>query len=115
MTRVTTIEVNSEATRPMISEVAKPRTGPGAGGEEDEAGDQRGDVGVEDGPERAVVALVHRRPRRSCPLAQLLADALVDEHVGVDRDAQGQHEAGDARQRQRGVEQRQAGEDQQRR
>ena len=28
MTRVTTMEVKSEATSPMISEVAKPRTGP---------------------------------------------------------------------------------------
>ena len=38
----------------------------GAREEEDEAGDQRGHVRVEDGPERAVVALVHRRARASC-------------------------------------------------
>ena len=45
-------------------------------------------------------------------MRELLADALVDEHVRVDRDAQREHEAGDARQRQRGVEQRQPREDQ---
>ncbi len=38
---------------------------------------------------------------------QLLADALIDQHVGIHRDADGQHNAGDARQRQRGVKQRQ--------
>ena len=43
--------------------------------------------------------------------AHLLADALVDQHVGVDRDADGQHDAGDAGQRQRRVEQRQHAKD----
>ena len=32
------------------------------------------------------------------PAPDLLADALVDQHVGVDRGADGQDEAGDARQ-----------------
>src|SRR5512140_1562364 len=90
----------------------EPANRAGTGGEQDEAGDQRGDVRVEDGPERAIVALVHRLPRRLAVI-QLLADALVDEHVGVHRDAQREHEAGDARQRQRGVEERQAREDEQ--
>ena len=43
---------------------------------------------------------------------QLFADALVDQHVGVDRHADGQHDTGDARQRQRRAEQRQRAEDQ---
>ena len=30
------------------------------------------------------------------PAAHLLADALVDQHVGIDRDADGQHDADDA-------------------
>ena len=41
----------------------------------------------------------------------LLADALVDQHVGIDRDADREHDAGDAGQRQRRVEQRQDAED----
>ncbi len=40
------------------------------------------------------------------PAAQLLADALEDQHVRVDRHADRQDEAGDARQRQRGLEER---------
>ena len=38
------------------------------------------------------------------PAPLLLADALVDEHVGVDRRADRQHEAGDAGQGQGRVE-----------
>ena len=60
--------------------------------------------------ERAREAGVDRRDR-GAPAAQFLADALVDQHVGVDRDADGEHDAGDAGQRQRGVEQRQDAED----
>jgi hypothetical protein len=37
-------------------------------------------------------------------VAQFLADALEDQHVGIDRHAHGQHDAGDARQRQRGAD-----------
>ena len=43
--------------------------------------------------------------------AHLLADALVDQHVEIDRDADGEHDAGDAGQRQRRAEQRQHAED----
>ena len=60
--------------------------------------------------ERALEAGVDRRDRVAAA-AQFLADALIDQHVGVDRDADGQHDAGDAGQRQRGVEQRQQAED----
>jgi hypothetical protein len=40
-------------------------------------------------------------------VAQFLADAFVDQHVGVDRHAQRQRDGGDAGQRQRGLQQRQ--------
>ena len=53
---------------------------------------------------------VDRGDRRAAG-AHLLADALVDQHVGIDRDADGEHDAGDAGQRQRRVEQRQHAED----
>ena len=38
------------------------------------------------------------------PACGLLAHALVDQHVGIDRHAHGQHDAGDAGQRQRRAE-----------
>ena len=41
----------------------------------------------------------------------LLADALVDQHVGVHRDADGQHDAGDAGQGQRRLQEREQAED----
>ena len=41
------------------------------------------------------------------PVPSLLAHALVDQHVGVDRHAHRQHDAGDAGQRQRRAEHRQ--------
>ena len=47
------------------------------------------------------------------PEMRLLADALVDQHVGIDRHADGEHDAGDARQRQRRAEQRHRGENEQ--
>ena len=47
----------------------------------------------------------------AAPGAHLLADALVDQHVGVHRDADGEHDARDAGQRQRRAEQRQHAED----
>ncbi len=41
----------------------------------------------------------------------LFANALVDQHVRIDRHADRQHDAGDAGQRQRRAEQHEAGED----
>ena len=79
---------------------------PGAEREQRDAGDQRGDVGVEDRAPGALVAGVDRRLRRGAA-AQLLADALVDQHVGVDRHAERQRDGGDAGQRQRGLQHRQ--------
>ena len=60
-----------------------------------QTGDERGDVRVEDGPERAVVTGVDRLARRE-PQRELFTHALVDQHVRVDRDTERQHEAGDA-------------------
>ncbi len=69
------------------------------------AGQQRGDVGVGDGAGGLVVAGGDAGQRRVA-VAQLLADSLVDQHVGVHRHADGQRDAGKARQGQRGAEQR---------
>ncbi len=80
---------------PSTCTTAKPRTGPGAEGEQRHAGDQRRDVGVEDGGEGALVALVDRDLRRGA-VAQFLAHALVDQHVGVDRHAERERDGGEA-------------------
>ena len=98
--RVTTMEVNIEATRPMMRVTAKPRTGP-----EPYCMSTTPATSVVTWlstmvQNDLVVALLHRLRGRFAA-AQLLADALVDEHVRVDRHAERQHEAGDAGQRQR--------------
>ena len=105
--------VNSVVMMPMPSVTAKPRTGPVPTQNSTAAAMKRGEVGVDDGRERAAEAGVERGDRRAAG-AHLLADALVDQHVGVDRHADGQHDAGDAGQRQRRAEQRQDAEDQRR-
>ena len=71
-----------------------------------DARDHRRDVRVEDRAPRALVARLDRRMRRRAP-AQLLADALVDQHVGVDRHAERQRDGRDAGQRQRRLQHRQ--------
>src|SRR5436190_21838155 len=60
----------------------------GADHEQHCSGDESGDVGVENGGQRALESGVDRR-NRGAAAAQLFADALVDQHVGVDRDADG--------------------------
>src|SRR3954453_10429050 len=64
---------------------------PGADHEQHCSGDEGGDVGVENGGQRPLEAGIDRRDRAT-PAAQFLADALVDQHVGVDRDADGEHD-----------------------
>ena len=64
----------------------------------------------ENGRQRALEAGIDRG-NRSAPAAQFLADTLIDQHVGVDRDADRQHDAGNAGQRQRRIQQRQHAED----
>src|ERR1700730_18067227 len=83
---------------------------PGADIEQHGGGDEGGDVGIQNRRQRALEAGVDRG-NRSAPAAQFLADALIDQHVGIDRDADRQHDAGDARQRERGIQQRQHAED----
>jgi hypothetical protein len=84
----------------------------GAEDQQRDTGDQRGDVGVENGVPGAVVAGGDGRLRRGA-VAQFLADALVDQHVGVDGHAQRQRDGGDAGQGQRGLQQRQQGDQEQ--
>ena len=96
---------------PMVSVTAKPRTGAGAEPEQHQRRDQRRHVGVDNGGHGAGVAGLDRSHRRFAR-PDLLADALVDQHVGVDRDADGEHDAGDAGQGQRGADQREDAEDQ---
>src|SRR6266545_831817 len=67
--------------------------GPGAEDQERDAGDERGHVRVENRVPGALVPGLDRRMRRIAP-AKLLADALVDQHVGVDRHAEGQRHRG---------------------
>src|SRR5258706_7484315 len=79
---------------------------PRAEDEERQPRDQRGDVGVEDGSEGALVARVDRRLRGGAA-TQLLAHALVDDDVGVDRHAERERDRGDAGQSERCLEHRQ--------
>ena len=60
---------------------------------------------VDDRGERPLVAGVDRRARGLAE-PQLLADALVDQHVRVDRHTDREHDAGDAGQRERRAERR---------
>ena len=80
----------------------------GAEDEQGEAGDQRRDVGVENGAESALVTFRDCRLRWHA-VAQFFADALVDQHIGVDRHAQGERDGGDAGQGQRRLQQREQG------
>ena len=77
---------------PIISETAKPFTGPGAELVQDRAGHDDGDVGVDDRRERPAESRVDGRPD-GLPEPELLPDALEDEDVGVDRHADRQHDA----------------------
>src|SRR5436190_1074703 len=71
--------------------------------EQDESRAEGGDVRVADRVPGSLVAGLDRRAH-GLPQAQLLADALQDEDVGVDRHADGEHDAGDAREREREAE-----------
>src|SRR6202035_5739978 len=74
----------------------------GADIEQHGGGDESGDVGIKDRRQRALEASVDGRDRIA-PAAQFFADALIDQNVGIDRDTDGQHDAGNARQSERGV------------
>src|SRR5260370_15253078 len=72
--------------------------------------DEGGDVRIEEGRERAREAGVDGS-NGSAAGADLLTDTLVDEHVAVDRDSDREHDADDARQSERCIEQREDAED----
>ena len=72
---------------------------------EDRAGEERGQVRVEDGGERAVETGLHRELKRLAGVL-FLADAFVDQHVRVDGHTEGQDDAGDAGEREGDVERR---------
>ena len=65
--------------------------------EEQQGREELGHVAVHDGPEHPVEARIDG-PGHTLAQAQLLLDALKDEDVGVHGNAQGEHEARDARQ-----------------
>src|SRR5215831_12902201 len=82
----------------------------GAELEQEQRAENGGEVRVENGAERARVAEVHRLAN-ALAVAQLLADALEDQHVGVDRHSDREHETRETRQREGGAEAGEAGED----
>jgi hypothetical protein len=67
-----------------------------------EADDQVGHIAVDDGGQGLLVAQPHAGAEIDA-LAEFLADALVDQHIGVHRHAEGEDDAGDAGQGQRGA------------
>ena len=96
--RETNTAVNTFDSSPKNSVVANPRIGPGAELEQERRRDERRDVGVENRQEHAIEPGGERLPGALVG-GQLLADALEDQDVRVDADADRQDEAGDARQR----------------
>jgi hypothetical protein len=74
---------------------------PRAHGEQDHRGDEGGDVGVDDRRPGLFIAKLDGARRALGGFAAILADALEHQHVGIDRHADGQHDAGDPRQGQR--------------
>src|SRR4029078_12760657 len=80
--------------------------GPGADVKQYRGCDERGDVRIPDCRKRPTEPRIERVDRCTAT-AQLFANALVDKDVGIDGDADGQHDAGDSGQRQGRVEERQ--------
>src|SRR5436305_587944 len=70
----------------------------GADVEQHGGGDEGRDVGIENGCERAREARVDRRDC-GASAAHFLANALIDQHVGIHRNADREHDADDAGQR----------------
>src|SRR5579883_1853360 len=83
-----------------------------AGAEEiqDDRGDEHRDVRIDDRREGAPEACVERGDDRAAEM-RFLADALVDQHVGIDGHADREDDAGNAGQGQRRAEQGHRGED----
>ena len=110
ISRVRVKAVNTVVMMPMPSVSANPRTGPVPTKNSTSGGDEGGDVGIDDGRQGAREAGVEGGDRTASG-AHFLAQTFVDEHVGIDRHADGEHDAGDAGQRQRRIEERQDTED----
>src|SRR5260370_14208791 len=77
----------------------------GAELEEEERRDDRGHVGVDDRAEGAREAVLDSRAD-GLPVADLLSDALEDEHIRVHGHTEREDDAGDAGQGERGMEER---------
>ena len=94
--RVTNIAVIIEAMMPMIKRDREPLHRSGAELEEEQRRQHGADVGVDDGVHRVLETLIHREPDRLA-VQQLLAHSLEDQHVGVHRDADREHDAREPR------------------
>ena len=95
ISRVSVKAVNTVVMMPMPSVTAKPRTGPVPMKNSTAAAMKVVML------ESMMVASARVKPASIAmigvrPAAHLFADALVDQHVGVDRHADGEHDAGDA-------------------
>ena len=98
--RTTVTDAKIDVQMPIVSVTAKPRIGPDPSQNITSA--QASVVSCES----AMVMKARVKPASMAAIgrlagAQLLADALVDQHVGVDRHGDAEHQAGDAGQRQR--------------
>ena len=101
--RVASTAVSIEIAVPIRSISANPRTRRGGDREQHERGDRGDDVGVDDRREALRVAGLDRGPD-AAPGARLFLDAFEDDDVRVGGHPQRQHEAGEAREGQRHVE-----------
>ena len=100
ITRETKTDVNRLAARPKLRVTANPRTGPVPNREQDDGGNDRGHVGIDNRDPGVSEALVHRR-RRCLAVPQLLANALEDQHVGIHAHTDGQDDTRDSGQGER--------------
>ena len=103
MARDTETAVYIEVRMPAISVTAKPLTGPVPNANSATPASSAVTLASRMVPEARVVAGRDRCLRRQAG-SQFLAYSFVDQHVGVDRHADGQRDAGQARQRQRRAE-----------
>ena len=78
---------------------------------QNKAGDQGGDVGVNHRSQRPVITGFNRIKQRFAAF-QFFPDTLKNQHVGIDRHTDGQHDTGNTRQSQRGTECRHRPQDQ---
>ena len=81
----------------------KPADGAGTEIEEYDAGDDRGQVRVEDGRESVAVTVGDGFAQRFAG-AKFFFGTFIDQHVGIDRHTERQHHTGDTGQREHGLE-----------